>query len=178
MLREANHAHGEHCRGKEDEALRNHADERRGGVQDGRIYRPTAEPAFLDDERGTQGNDEHGDELDDLAQRLHDVGPHLAIDLGLVVDFCRVVVRTHGGDARDTGTGADEASGVQFVAHLFWHEVRLTREQALVSAARAFDDLAVRRHLVATLEHDDVVEDDLVEHDVHLPAVTNDVCLG
>ena len=178
VLCETNDAHGEHGRGQQDEPLRNHPDERCRGMQDRRIDRAAAKPALLDDERGTEGHDENGDELDDLAQRLHDVGAHLAIDLGLVVDFCRVVVRTHGGDARDAGTGADEASGVQLVAHLFWHEVRLAREQALVSAARAFDDLAVRRHLIATLEHDDVIEDDLVEHDVHLPAVTNDVRLG
>ena len=128
VLREANHTHGEHCRGKEDETLRNHADERRGGVQDGRIYRPTAEPAFLDDERDTQGNDEHGDELDDLAQRLHDVGPHLAIDLGLVVDLGRVVVGTHGRDARHARTGADEATRVELIAGLLGHEIGLAGE--------------------------------------------------
>lgn len=74
-----------------------------------------------------QGNDEHGGELDDLAQRLHDVGPHLAIDLGLVVDLGRVVVGTHGRDARHARTGADEATRVELIAGLLGHEIGLRR---------------------------------------------------
>ena len=178
VLRQAHHAHGQHARGEEDEALGDHAHQRRAGVQDGLLQRAAGPDDLLHHQQRAQGHDGDGDPLHDAPEGVHDVARGLAVDLGLVVDAGGVVVRAHRGDLRAAAACSDEAAGEELVAGGLGDEVALAREQALVHRGLALHHAAVAGHLVSAVEDHKVVEDDVVERDVAAEAIAHHMRLG
>ena len=200
--READRRDRKHGGGEQDEALRNHAEQRPdrredpfgyilprspapdqpheegdGGVRRG--ARPGRVPlvSTRKEEGSAERNHDDAGEADDRVQRVHDLGVDLLDIFRLVVDAGDVVVGANVDDARVNEPGIEEAAAHQLVSRLLADEIALPRQQTLVDLRIAADDDGIRRYLVAATELEDIVQDDLVEIELDLRAVAERHCL-
>ena len=124
MLRQTENADGKHRTGEQNQALGNHADERRRRVQGGaRHVSMRAEQHLLAEQQDAQRNERDADVFHDDVERLHDVASHFLVRLSIVVDMARIVIGADSRDARDGLARHDERAGHQLVTRLLRDDV-------------------------------------------------------
>ena len=191
---QAHRGDGEHRRGQQHQALRDHAQQgaHRGqqrrrrhmtGQQLGEaprkrtIARGSRGIPQLAHTRGKQRQTErdHDDarKAHDDVKRIHDLGIDLFDVLGLVINFGHVVVGADMNHAGAQQARVDKAAAHELGTRLFLDKVALARQQALVHERLARNHHSVGGNLVAAPQADDVVEHDLIQVELHLGAVAH-----
>ena len=180
LARQADCGEREVQRGEQHQAFGDHAHHARHGRDDGLApfaggdgHAPSADGVDLrPDEQRAQGHDQEGHEFQDGVDALVQVGDGFLVDLGLGGQRGRVAVLAHGVDANERHAGHRGGPRVDLVPLGFADRARLAGQHRLVELQPpAFDDLRVRRHLLAGTDPHDVVEHDLVVRHLDVPAL-------
>ena len=88
-----------------------------------------------------------------------------------------IVVFPHMDDPRQTASGDDAGPGEQRIAFHFVHRVRFTGQQRFIHFALSLDDDAVAADLLSAVQHQHIIEHDILDRDALFPAVPDHLCL-
>ena len=191
---QAHRGDGEHRRGQQHQALRDHAQQgthrgqqrRRRHMTSQQLGEAPGKRAIAWSSRGipqlahtrgkqrqTERDHDNARKAHDGIKRVHDIGIDLFDVLGLVINFGHVVVGADMNHAGAQQARVDKAAAHELGTGLFLNKVALARQQALVHERLARNHHGVSGNLVAAPQADDVVEHDLVQVELHLGAVAH-----
>ena len=185
---------GEHRRGQQHQALRDHAQQgahrgqqrRRRHMTSQQLGEAPGKRAIARGSRGipqlahtrgkqrqTERDHDNARKAHDGVQRVHNLGIDLFDVLGLVINFGHVVVGADMNHAGAQQARVDKAAAHELGTGLLLNKVALARQQALVHERLTRNHHGVSGNLVATPQADDVIEHDLVQVELHLGTVAH-----
>ena len=171
---EGDRGHAEGDAGQQDQALRDHADQRRDRPGGGLPPRLMAVDRADHQQHGHRP-DRPGDVAQDPVDAVHQLRAHRRVPARLGGELAGVGVGAHAGGLVAAGPGGHEAARQQAVTGPLAHRFGLAGEQRLVGLqARAGAHHPVRHQLVAGAQVDQIVGDEVADGDVLRRAVADD----
>lgn len=171
---EANSREGEHARGEEDEALRNHIDKSGDGAGDGDFGGFGLDAKTRPEEKGADRDKSEGNVFDDVVHDFEKFGVSGLDSVGAGFEFFEIAVFDGGLGDGFTSARDDKATRDELVFDSLFEVVLFASDEGFVDFDASLSDFAVDEDLVANRINDDVAFFDVFLVDLKDLAVSFD----